>query len=92
MRRLLMMGLLPLFCAGLLTGCSDVRTLLKLQPLPPPQIPGALLLPCEGPSPPGPNATQRDAALVVEDFKETLASCNADKAAIAEIANRPAKP
>jgi len=42
-------------------------------------------LPGDGPYRPGVGATQRDAALVIEDFVEALASCNADKDAIARI-------
>ena len=45
----------------------------------------SLLLPNEGPTRPPAAATQRDAALVIEDFIESLAACNADKQAIADI-------
>ena len=34
---------------------------------------------------PGPNATQRDAALAVADLTDALKTCNADKAALAAI-------
>lgn len=53
--------------------------------LPPPVIPASLLLPNEGPTRPGVGATQRDAALVIENFVEALASCSADKDAIKAI-------
>jgi len=48
-------------------------------------LPASLLLPTPGPSRPGPHATQRDAALVLEHFTEALAACNADKAALADL-------
>jgi hypothetical protein len=42
-------------------------------------------LPSDGPYRPPVRATQRDAALIIEGFIEALASCNADKQAIAQI-------
>jgi hypothetical protein len=57
----------------------------RIVTLPPPVIPPALLLPSDGPYRPPVGATQRNAALVIEDFIEALTSCNADKDAIAQI-------
>jgi hypothetical protein len=57
----------------------------RIVALPPPAIPAALLLPVDGPYRPPARATQRGAALIIEDFIEALASCNADKNAIAQI-------
>jgi len=45
----------------------------------------SLLLPNDGPTRPAAAATQKDAALVIEDFVEALAACNADKQAITDI-------
>lgn len=83
--RKLTLLLLP-FCAISLTACQSApQVQTQVTALPPPEIPAVLLLPTSGPHRPGLRATQRDAALVIEDFTEALASCNADKAAIAAI-------
>ncbi len=76
--------LLPFFAISL-TGCQSPHMQTRVVTLPPPAVPSTLLLASEGPYRPPAGATQRDAALVIEDFLEALASCNADKAAIASI-------
>lgn len=82
--RNLMARLLP-FCAISLTACHGAQVQTRIVTLPPPAIPQSLLFPTEGPYRPPLGATQKDAALVIEDFIEALASCNADKDAIAAI-------
>lgn len=57
--------------------------------LPGPTVPKVLLMPTPAPVRPPADATQRDAALVIEDFGEALAACNADKEAIAAIVRLP---
>jgi hypothetical protein len=76
--------LLPFFAISL-TACQSAQVQTRLVTLPPPAIPPALLLPIDGPYRPPAWATQRDAAVVIEDFIEALASCNADKDAVAQI-------
>lgn len=76
---------LLLFFAISLTACQSPQVQTRVMTLPPPAIPPSLLLPSDGPYRPSPGATQRDAAFVIADFIEALASCNADKAAIASI-------
>lgn len=90
MHRRAMMGLLPLCCAGLLTACADRPVLERTTVIPAREIPASLLVRNEEPAPPGPNATQRDASLVIEDLREALAACNADKATIEAISKLPA--
>lgn len=67
---------LLLSCATLLTGCQSSRH--------PPQliavrrdVPPYLLDCQEGPKRPGPEATQRDATLVIIDYEEALEDCKA---------------
>ena len=79
-----MARLLPFFAISL-TGCQSPQVQTRLVTLPPPVIPSSLLQANDGPHRPPAGATQRDAALVIEDFSEALASCNADKEAIASI-------
>jgi hypothetical protein len=76
--------LLPFFAISL-TACQNDQVQTQIITLPPPALPALLLLPTEGPYRPPSNATQRDAALVIEDFTEALGACNADKKAIARI-------
>ncbi len=83
-RTKLMVRLLPCFAISL-TACHGAPVQTQVVTLPPPAIPAALLLPTEGPFRPPARATQRDAALVIEDFIESLAACNADKGALATI-------
>ena len=73
-----------LCCAIPLTGCQSAIQR-QVIPLEAPRIDPALLLPCPEPYRPGPDATQRDAAMVIEDLRESLANCNADKEAIRRI-------
>lgn len=89
-RRLrLMTGLLLLCFAVSLTACqSTPRLLTKVETSPPPVVPGYLLLPCPLPYRPPGTALQSDVAVLIEDFKEVVANCNADKAAIAAILER----
>jgi hypothetical protein len=75
------MARLLLSCAALLTGCQNPRS--------PPQliavrhdIPPYLLDCQEGPTRPGPEATQRDAALVIIDYEEALEDCKAKLTAL----------
>ena len=77
-----------LYCGASLTACQNQAVLPKLVELPPPAVPQRLLERCASPTRPPPGATQRDAALVITDFQEALAACNADKDAIAEIVAR----
>ena len=76
--------LLPFFAISL-TACQSAQVQTRIVTLPPPLLPPALLLPNDGPTRPAAWATQRDAARVIESFIEALASCNADKEAIARI-------
>jgi hypothetical protein len=76
--------LLPFFAISL-TACQSAQVQTQLLTLPPPAIPSLLLLPTEGPFRPPAGATQRDAALAIEDFMEALGACNADKKTIARI-------
>lgn len=76
--------LLPFFAISL-TACQSAQVQTRIVTLPLPAIPPVLLLPSDGPYRPPVWATQRDAALIIEDFIEALASCNADKDAIARI-------
>ena len=76
--------LLPFFALSL-TACQSAQVQTHVQTLPPPALPALLLLPTEGPYRPPVGATQKDAALVIEDFMEALGACNADKKAIARI-------
>lgn len=85
-----MMGLWPLCCAVLLTACAEKAVLERTTVIPPREIPASLLARNQEPAPPGPNATQRDASLVIEDLREALAACNADKASIEAISKLPA--
>lgn len=78
-------GLWLLFCAISLTGCQSPRTQTQFVEMSPPPIPAELLLPTPGPYRPGPLATQKDAADVINTFDAALAACNADKAAVAAI-------
>lgn len=80
-----MTGLWLLFCAISLTGCQSPRIQTRVVEILPPPIPAELLLPTSGPYRPGPTATQKDAADVVNTFEASLAACNADKAAVAAI-------
>lgn len=73
------------FCAISLTGCQSPRTQTEIVQMSPPPVSAELLLPTSGPYRPGPLATQKDAADVINTFDAALAACNADKAAVAAI-------
>jgi hypothetical protein len=81
MRMPKMMARLLLCYAMLLTGCQSPRhppQLIALRRDVPPY-----LLDCqEGPKRPGPEATQRDAALVIIDYEEALEDCKAKLVAL----------
>lgn len=80
-----MMALSLLFSAVGLTACQSPRVQYELVTLPSVPVPRQLVLPTSEPSRPPLAATQRNVALLLEDFRESLNSCNADKAAIAAI-------
>ncbi len=80
-----MMALSLPFLGASLTACQAPQLQTQLVTLPPPTIPRTLLLPTKGPYRPQPGATQIDAALVIEDFKEALAACNADKESVTQL-------
>ena len=70
-----------LFCAVLLTSCGHkpvVRELEQLQC----QVDRTALQPTPTPVFTAPEATGRTVALLIEDFKEALALCNASKASV----------
>lgn len=73
------------FCAISLTACQNAPSQVQIVTLPLPPLPASLLLPSKGPHRPPTDATQRTAALVIADFAEALAACNADKDALARI-------
>lgn len=86
-----MMALWLLCCASSLSACQTPQVQTQVVEIPPPAVPGALLAATLGPFKPAPGGTQKTAALVIEDFTEALAACNADKAAIAQILRLTAK-
>ena len=73
------------FCAISLTACQSPPAQVEFAPGPALVLPAALLLPNKGPFRPPAGATQRAAALIIEDFVEALEACNTDKAALAKI-------
>ncbi len=73
----------------LLTGCQVHPTPVRLTQVRVP-VPAALLRCQNQPLRPGPEATQRDAALVILDLQEALEDCKINLAAVAElIGNNP---
>lgn len=85
MRPLPMTRLLPLFCVLSLTACQHQKPApLKAEPRKV-TVPYSVLVPTDGPVRPHAGATQKDAALVIEGFREALNACNADKATLLDI-------
>lgn len=85
MRHQMKTALWLLCCAVSLSACHSAQVQTRLVAMPPAAVPQTLLSPTEGPYRPAEGATQRDAALVIEDFIEALSACNADKASIAAL-------
>ena len=85
MRPWTMIARLLQFCAISLTACQRVPPQVQIVTLPLPPLPASLLLANKGPHRPPAPATQRTAALVIANFAEALAACNADKEALARI-------
>lgn len=56
--------------------------------LPAPKVPSELLMPCEGPSKPAGEWTQKTLVLIADELREALDLCNADKAAIKAIVEK----
>ncbi len=89
MRGKKMTGPLLLYCGVFLTGCQSQRS--------PPQLieihqhtPLYLFSCQDGPTRPAPEATQRDAALVIIDYQEALGDCKARLDALRMLfASRP---
>ena len=85
----LMMALLLLLLVVGLTACqSQPQVVERVVQLPPPKVPGELLTPCEGPSKPAGEWTQKTLVLIADELREALDLCNADKAAIKAIVNK----
>jgi len=82
MRQLRMMVPSLLFCAVSLTACGETKLIRETIEIEAPKPDRLLMIPTPFPEVTAPDPTQRDASLVIEDFKEALNSCNADKAAI----------
>lgn len=92
MPRRVMTASLLLSCAVLLTACGHHPVQQDLTELPPPPIDGAALSPTPAPEVTSTAPTQRTAALLIEDFREALDRCNADKAAVLKMLETPEKP
>lgn len=73
----------------LLTGCDQTRKQIEFTPAPKITLPAELFEPEAEPFRPPLGATQKDVALLLEDFRESLARCNADKETIAQILQSP---
>lgn len=85
MRPLKKTPLLLLFCVMSLTACQHRMPTPQKAELRKVTVPYSVLIPTDGPLRPNAGATQKDAALVVEGFREALAACNADKATLLDI-------
>ena len=81
--------LLPLLAVGL-TGCQTEPppVVERVVQLPPPKVPEELLMPCQGPSKPVGDWTQKTLVLIADELREALDLCNADKAAIKRVLNQ----
>lgn len=84
--------LVLLICMIFLTGCGKTLTQTQLVQSHPITIPPELFEPQLEPYKPPLGATQKDAALVIEDFRESLSMCNADKQTLAKILGVPQAP
>jgi hypothetical protein len=85
----LMMALLLLLLAAGLMGCqSTPQVVERVTQLPPPTVPKELLMPCEAPTKPEGDWTQKTLVLIADQLREALDLCNADKAAIQRIVNQ----
>ena len=76
-----------LSCAVLLTACANPQTQKEIIQVPCPAPALELFEPVLEPFKPGPGATQKTVALLIEDFREKLGMCNADKQTIRLILN-----
>lgn len=85
MRPSVKMRLSLLFCVLSLTACQHRSPEPRKAELKTVTVPYSVLLPTEGPTRPHAGATQKDAALVIEGFREALNSCNADKATLLNV-------
>lgn len=84
MRTRAKMALWLVCCAGCLTACQSRPSIRAIAPAPL-VVPGNLTTCTEAPARPGPEATQRDAALIVIDLTEALADCKRKLAAIVDL-------
>lgn len=84
MRQRLKTALSPLFCAACLTACTSAPPQLVRMPVTL-DIPGHMFHCQDGPYDPGPDATQRDVALMILDYEEALAACKAKLKAVQDI-------
>lgn len=92
MRRRVMTVLSPLFLAVCLMACEHRPVQREVVELPPPPIDTSALNATLTPEVTSTSPTQRTAALLIEDFREALDRCNADKAAVLKMLETPEKP